>query len=337
MDEWAETSAASSRSFPRRESRARGRWAACVLLVATACSPSPREPEPGPPRDVAPTIAPWLDPTGFERLAAPAPGDWRAHFDEPRQSFDAYVASDPPGRTDARRRLSILPLGTFEPDMKALLREAARFAGAYFQVPIRIERAKALPPKHARTRTEGGRTWTQYCTTSIFKGRLFRGLPSDAIACLGVTVEDIYPNDDWNFVFGEAYLTERVGVYSLARYRPRFRGHPEDDAGRARMRLRAFKVLAHETAHMFGLEHCVDYRCCVNGSNSLRETDAQPIHLCPTCLRKLHHNLGFDPRRRYRQLLAVYERHGLDDEAAFVRDRLARARRSVSDAPAARR
>ncbi len=328
MDESAETSVASSRSCPR--GRASGWALVAALIAAAACSPPPREPEPSPPRDVAPTIAAYLDRTGFERLGAPKPGEWRKRFDEPRQSFDAYVASDPPGRTDVRRKLSILPLGTFEPAMRELLRETARFAGAYFQVPVRIERAKALPPKRARTRRDGARTWKQYCTRSIFEGRLFRGIPADAIACLGVTVEDIYPNDDWNFVFGEAYLTERVGVYSLARYRPRFHGRPEDGAGLSRMRLRAFKVLAHETAHMFGLEHCVDYLCCVNGSNSLAETDAQPVHLCPTCLRKLHHNLGFDPKKRYRQLLAIYERHGLADEAAFVRDRLALSADSAS-------
>lgn len=32
----------------------------------------------------------------------------------------------------------------------------------------------------------------------------------------------------------------------------------------------------------------VNHHCVVNGANNLRESDAQPLHLCPVCLRKLH-------------------------------------------------
>jgi archaemetzincin len=33
-------------------------------------------------------------------------------------------------------------------------------------------------------------------------------------------MEDLYPEPSWNFVFGQASLNERVGVYSFARYGP---------------------------------------------------------------------------------------------------------------------
>jgi predicted Zn-dependent protease len=39
-------------------------------------------------------------------------------------------------------------------------------------------------------------------------------LPEDAFCLLGITMEDLYPNPSWNFVFGEAALRERVGVAS---------------------------------------------------------------------------------------------------------------------------
>ena len=32
---------------------------------------------------------------------------------------------------------------------------------------------------------------------------------------------------------------------------------------------RSCKVLAHEACHMFGIEHCVWFRCLMNGSNHL--------------------------------------------------------------------
>ncbi len=61
----------------------------------------------------------------------------------------------------------------------------------------------------------------------------------------------------------------------------------------------------------------------MNGSNSLAESDRRPIHLCPVCLRKLQWNRGFDVLARYRALAAFYDRQGLADEAAWVRNRVA--------------
>jgi archaemetzincin len=43
-------------------------------------------------------------------------------------------------------------------------------------------------------------------------------LPADAFALLGITMVDFIPQ--WNFVFGQASLRDRVGVYSFARYAP---------------------------------------------------------------------------------------------------------------------
>ncbi len=50
---------------------------------------------------------------------------------------------------------------------------------------------------------------------------------------------------------------------------------------------------------------------------------SRPIHLCPVCLRKLQHAVGFDYAARYRALEAFYQRAGLRPEAAWVRRRLA--------------
>jgi len=58
------------------------------------------------------------------------------------------------------------------------------------------------------------------------------------------------------------------------------------DAERLLLR-RSCKVLAHEMAHMFGIEHCIYFHCLMNGSNHLEESDARPMHLCPVDLRKL--------------------------------------------------
>jgi archaemetzincin len=111
-------------------------------------------------------------------------------------------------------------------------------------------------------------------------------LPADGFCLLAITMEDLYPEPSWNFVFGQASLNEGVGVYSFARYDPPFYGEPRGKDYQALLLHRSMKVLTHETGHMFGLTHCIYFHCVMNGSNHLRESDRRPLHLCPVCLRK---------------------------------------------------
>ena len=67
-------------------------------------------------------------------------------------------------------------------------------------------------------------------------------------------MRDLYPNPSWNFVFGEASLDDRVGVFSFARYDPAFYGTATEDRSLLVLR-RSCKVLAHATKHMFGIQH----------------------------------------------------------------------------------
>jgi len=85
---------------------------------------------------------------------------------------------------------------------------------------------------------------------------------------------------------------------------------------------RALTTLAHETGHAFSIQHCTYFQCNMNGSNSLPESDRRHIHLCPVCLKKLQWNRGFDVKKRYRELLAFYRKHGLKPEAEWMAKRL---------------
>ena len=73
---------------------------------------------------------------------------------------------------------------------------------------------------------------------------------------------------------------------------------------------------------MFGIEHCVWFRCLMNGSNHLAESDARPLHLCPVDLRKLQWSTGFDVVERYRRLLDFHRQEGFEDEAQWLDNRL---------------
>jgi archaemetzincin len=139
---------------------------------------------------------------------------------------------------------------------------------------------------------------------------------------LAVTMIDLYPEPSWNFVFGQASLADRVGVFSLARYDSRFYGKRRVDEPALSFLRRSCKILAHETGHMFGIRHCVFFNCLMNGSNSLGESDNQPIHLCPVDLRKMQQSVGFDMVERYRGIEQFYRRSGLIEEADWIRCRL---------------
>jgi archaemetzincin len=100
-----------------------------------------------------------------------------------------------------------------------------------------------------------------------------------------------------------------VGVYSFARY--------VGGADATLVLRRSCKVVAHETSHMFGIEHCIYFRCVLNGSNHLGETDARPMQLCPVDLRKLQWSVRFDVTERYRRLRAACNHAGFSDEARW--------------------
>jgi archaemetzincin len=168
-----------------------------------------------------------------------------------------------------------------------------QFAKAFFSINV-----VALPPleirfEHIRSRRNPSGGQTQLLTGDILE-LLRNHLPDDAFAVLGITMTDLYPNPNWNFVFGQASLRDRVGVYSFSRYTPAFYGSKPAPGVHRLVLRRSGKVLAHEVCHMFGIEHCICHRCLMNGSNHLGESDARPLYLCPVDLRKLQWSIGFD-------------------------------------------
>jgi archaemetzincin len=183
-----------------------------------------------------------------------------------------------------------------------------------------------LPPSdwtqdHLTSRRNPWTGQTQLLTSDILNALEAR-LPKDGFALLGITMTDLYPDPSWNFVFGQASTRDRVGVYSFARYDPRFYGQAPSADSRMLMLRRSLKVLAHETCHMFGIEHCVWFRCLMNGSNHLAESDARPLHLCPVDLRKLQWSIGFEVVERYRRLRDFHRQTGFEDEGQWLDKRL---------------
>ena len=254
----------------------------------------------------------------FAPIPTPGPGDWLHEHPDEGQGFDQYVASEPNMPVPWRSKIYIQPIGEISsgPSLAELEDYAERYFGGMDVVVLPSISAEATG---ARTREHHGHT--QLLAPDV-TGYLKARLPRDGYCMIGLTALDLYPQDDWNFVFGQASLSERVGVFSSARYDDSFFGDPPSPP--QLVRKRALQVLTHELGHMFGISHCAYYSCNMNGSNSMAEADTQPPYLCPICLRKLQYAVEFDPAARYRALAEFYERVGMAEAAAFAGRRLAR-------------
>ena len=258
-------------------------------------------------RALSPALQCALNPAAFEPMRAPGPNDWLANHPEAGQTFDDFVRARPNRPTPRRHTIYLQPLGTFE------LGPLKEFTEAFFMMPVVVRAPIDLATARITSRKNPYSGQEQLLTADILN--FLRGqLPSDAFCMLGITTIDLYPDPSWNFVFGQASLRDRVGVYSFARYE-----------GQAR---RSCKVIAHETSHMFGIEHCIFFRCAMNGSNHLAESDARPMHLCPVDLRKLQWSVGFDVIERYRRLRTVCQRAGFADEARWYEREIERCGKS---------
>jgi archaemetzincin len=274
----------------------------------------------GPTDELAPPLRRAFEPgPDFEPIPEPGASDWLAEHLEFGQTFEQFVQQQPLRPNELRNRLYILPLGQLDGSDSPTLAELQECAEAYFLLDVRV-----LPPVELeglqltkRINPQTGRR--QFLTGDLME--LMRAeLPPDAYSLMGITREDLYNREEWNFVFGFASISDRVGILSLARNDPTFYG-AEPAAGDLLLRKRrGLRIFFHESGHLFGMLHCIHFSCAMNGTNHLKENDARPLHLCPVCLRKLHSSRGdaeFVPER-YERLEQAYRKVGLHDEAQWT-------------------
>jgi archaemetzincin len=248
------------------------------------------------------------------KLDPPKEGEWLAEHKESGQTFAQYVRIRPNVLTSTRNKLYIQPIGEFSDKQKQLVELSREFLSIYFHCQVETLKAKdesGIPDKAKRVHP----TWgdRQLLTSHLLEEILSPELPRDAFAVIAFTTSDLWPGEGWNFVFGYASYRDRVGVWSLYRF-----GNPDESKEAFKKCLvRTLKVATHETGHMFSIKHCIAYQCNMQGSNSLPESDGQPIHLCPECHAKIVYATGCDPVQRYQKLIEFCRAHGLDDELSF--------------------
>ena len=296
----------------------------CMAMDFIPPDPSERLQAIGPTDELPEILGRALHPgKDFKPIPVPERGDWLAQHSEPGQTFADFVRSNPNKPDRIQNKIYVQPLCVFEEARSPSLVQLKDFAGAYFTLEVEVPFPLNIEGARFTTRINPYSQNRQVLTTDVL-GFFRSRLPTDAFCLLAVTMEDLYPHQSWNYVFGQASLHDRVGVFSFARYDPVFYGEKRSSEFRHILLRRSLKVLTHETGHMFGLNHCIFFNCVMNGSNHLKEIDSRPIHLCPVCLRKLQFSVGFDVVERYEKLIHLYREAGLHNEASWVSERLRR-------------
>jgi len=245
------------------------------------------------------------------KLPKPGPNDWLTNHHEDGQTFEQYLAARPVRRSEKLTTIYICLIGDFTPRQREVLTATEKYLSSFFDAPVKERKTVALsdiPPRGER-RTEGRH---QILTTYVLGEVLGPDRPKDALAYLAFTATDLYPKESWNFVYGQASLSERVGIWSIHR-----NGDPaeSDEAYRLCLR-RTLKTAGHETGHILTMQHCIAFHCGMNGSNNRVESDAQPLAFCPVCYRKLCWNLQVQPREHLLKLAKFCEEQKLTGEAA---------------------
>ena len=246
----------------------------------------------------------------FRPKSAPNPSDWLGAHREPGQTFSQYLRARRNRLEAPRTILYVQPVGAFPEAEQEVLEQVAVYAGIFFQAEVKIQKPADAVAAGITTRIHHGQE--QLLSTDVLDF-LKADLPADAYARIAVTMTDLYPEPSWNFVFGQASLQDRVGVYSFARY---------GETGDPQFLRRCLRVFSHETGHMFAVRHCIHYQCLMNGSNHLAESDATPLFLCPVCLRKLHAANPLKIVGRYERMLGFFKEVGLATEAAWTEQRI---------------
>ena len=216
----------------------------------------------------------------FLPLPSPEPGDWLSEHKEEGQTAAQYDRQTRPGgmtqmpRPGTFDRVLIIPLGkSFHSSFLGclFLPLLKKYAEAFFHpLPVDFYTGTknsdyvSLKGVEKRLNDHGH---SQYFCPSLFSLIDSKTAGSHRTYCrLGITLEDITPGEDWNFVYGQARPAERTGVFSFARHSPLFdagvraadleEGSMSQDLLAKLLRC-SIKTMVHETCHMFRIGHCI--------------------------------------------------------------------------------
>lgn len=241
----------------------------------------------------------------YPKLGQPQPGAWLYEHNEQGQTLAEFKKQTPISSAYTNGKLYLLPLGAVNSDLISALQD---YLHAVFNTEV------ILLPEYDILKIPDSVTRNgQIKTTYILQNILQPIIPADAISLMAITVSDLYPDENWNFVFGEADIQNRVGVSSFARYGD----YGLNDSINKLVLSRLLKTTTHEILHALGMQHCIGYVCVLNGSNSLPESDNKPLIICPACLEKLAFILPEANNGYFERTLNFYQQYHFENEMLF--------------------
>ncbi len=289
-------------------------WTSSILLASFLCTSiiPAAEPRERTYAEVETKLRPIAIP-----LAKAKPGEWLAEHKEDGQTFAAYLRAKPVRKSREQGTIYICLLGEFTPEQQKIVETAQKYLQVFYQVPVKVRKKMLLADVPDRAKrihpTWGGE---QIQTTYVLAEVLQPDRPDDALAYLAFTSSDLYPDPKWNFVFGQASLRERTGVWSIHR-----NGDPAKGKEEYQLCLRrTLHTASHETGHILTIQHCTAFDCNMNGVNSQPEGDRKPLTMCPVCLRKICWNLQVEPVKYLGELEAFCRENNLEKEADWYKD-----------------
>lgn len=246
--------------------------------------------------------------------ASPRPGSWRYNHDEHFQTFEDFQKLKKIKPEPGKNTIYLQPIGKFDELQEKEIALTKEYLKIYFQLETKILPVlpnTIFPDKVKRISEEGQE---QILAGYVLDSTLIKRKPKDAIVLMGITEKDLFPKPEWNYVFGLASYEDGVGVTSMYRFA---NGHLTDSNFNESL-LRLIKISSHEIGHMFGISHCLNANCVMNGTNSLPETDSHLARACSLCQRKLNSSIHYNDRKRLLELKNFFEKQHLNTELTLA-------------------
>jgi archaemetzincin len=228
------------------------------------------------------------------KLGKPVYGDWLYSRNEKGQTFEQFVKTKHIIPTKEENIIYLQPIGKFNSLQKKQIELVCQYLQIFFQLETKILKdvSNDIIPNNARRIGDVGQE--QFLAGYILTDVLKKEKPDRGVALMAITEKDLYPKPEWNYVFGLASYRDKIAVSSM------YRMQKEADFSLSLDRL--LKICSHEIGHMFGLHHCIEANCVMNGTNSMVETDSHSVRLCSLCQRKLNSGFKYDNVKRLKEL-----------------------------------
>ncbi|WP_312301849.1 archaemetzincin [Chryseobacterium sp.] len=246
--------------------------------------------------------------------STPKPGSWRYSHDENFQKFEDFQKLEKIKPEPHKNIIYLQPIGQFNKLQQKQIELTKEYLKIYFQLETKVlpVLTNDIFPKNVKRTADEGQE--QLLAGYVLDSILIKRKPKDAVVLMGITEKDLFPKPEWNYVFGLASYEDGVGVTSMYR----FADSQLTDSNFNESLLRLIKISSHEIGHMFGISHCLNANCVMNGTNSLTETDYHVARACSLCQRKLNSSIHYKHKKRLIELKNFFEKQHLNTELTLA-------------------